>query len=136
MAQSIGQTANRLARDGPDLRGSQIVRSTGRAFGFAADVGGSPDQVGVHWSFAVLFLLLQRPGRLGALELLEVGDASILLAVGSGLHEVGNGDRSQQSNDGYDDHNFYQGEAGSAICIRLHVLLFTFLAFLRRCERT
>jgi len=52
----------------------------------------------------------------------EVVDTGIGLGGLTGAHEVGNRDGSQQADDGHDDHDFNQREAGVTICFeRFHV---------------
>jgi len=93
---------------------SQGVGSTGRAGGLVANEASSAEQIRGARSIAVGLLLLQRPGSLGAVHLLEVSHASVALAGSAGLHEIGNRDSCKQANDRNDDHDFNQREAGFA----------------------
>jgi len=67
-----------------------------------------------------------------AVILAEVVDARIGLRGGAGLHEIGNCDRGQQTNDGDDDHNFHEREPRLVRCSDFHT---TFYFFLARRER-
>src|SRR5262249_13587590 len=58
------------------------------------------------------------------INLLEVGDTGTALTGGAGLHEVGNRDRSQQTDDGHHDHDFNEGEPSFATLHYLHSLSF------------
>ena len=57
-------------------------------------------------------LLLEGPLLFRTIDLAQVVDASVGLRGGAGFHEVGNGDRRQEADDGHDDHDFNEGEAG------------------------
>lgn len=63
----------------------------------------------VHLGIIALFGL-QRPGLDGSIDLAQVVDAGIHLRRAAGLHEVGNRNRRQQTDDGYNDHDLHQGE--------------------------
>ena len=45
---------------------------------------------------------------------------ALVCEVVAGAHEVGNGDRRQEADDGHHDHDFNEGEAGFAGRIDLH----------------
>jgi len=68
-------------------------------------------QVGVQSNCITgLFAFFQREFIRGGVNLAQVVDASIHLRGGAGFHEVGNGDRRQQADNGHDNHDFHQGE--------------------------
>ena len=70
------------------------------------------------------FALFQRELAGGRINLAQVVDASIGLRGGTGLHEVRNRDRSQQTDDGYNDHDFNQGETRlTEVLCHFHVVL-------------
>jgi len=65
-------------------------------------------------------VLFQSPLLLGGIDLAEIIHASIGLRAAAGFYKVGNGDCSQHTNDGNDDHDFNQGETGFTSNIILH----------------
>ena len=82
-------------------------------------------------STAILAVLFNEPGSeavvplldgalVSAVNLAEVIDASILLRGGTGVHEVGNRDGGQQTNDGDDNHDFNQCETPFAGSVHFH----------------
>ncbi len=58
-------------------------------------------------------LLLDGPGRLGAINLLEIGDTGVLVRRSSRSDEVRNRDRGQEADNGDDDHDFDEGKCVS-----------------------
>ena len=59
----------------------------------------------------------------GSIDLAQVIDASIGLRGSTSLHEVRNRDRSQQTDDGHDDHDFNQGETRlTDVLVRFHFI--------------
>jgi hypothetical protein len=70
------------------------------------------------------FLVFQRPGRLGAIDLLHVRDAGIALRGFASLDEVRDRNRGQQTDDRDHDHDFHQREGALARCLELHMLPF------------
>ena len=63
----------------------------------------------------------------GTVNLLQIGDASLPLGRGAGLHEVGDRDRGQKTDNGHDDHDLHQGEASRTGCASFHDLVFLLL---------
>ncbi len=57
---------------------------------------------------------------LGAVNLPQVVDAGGLLGLEPRAHEVGDGDGRQQPDDGHDDHDFHEREAGFPRGFDLH----------------
>ena len=88
-------------------------------------------EVGSGGSIAGGLLVFQSPLLLGSVNLAEVVDASVLLSLGAGANEVRDGDRSQETDDGDDDHDFDQGEARFA-CVVFHTICFYWFLFARR----
>ena len=72
-------------------------------------------------------VFFQRPLLLGRVQLAEIVDAGIGLRGCAGFYEVGNRDRRQEADDGHNDHDFHQREAGLAEVFHcLHVFTFFF----------
>ena len=71
-------------------------------------------------------LFSKGPFLLGAINLPEIVDAGVLLRGGSGMHEIGNRDRRQQTDDGDNDHDFNQGETRFACRGDFHTITFSF----------
>ena len=57
-----------------------------------------------------VFLGFQRPLFLRAINLAEVVNAGVLLGGCASFHKVGDRDRSQQADDGHNDHDFHKRE--------------------------
>src|SRR5260221_11549236 len=85
------------------------VNTTPRTSGLHTDVLVRSEEVRIGRAVRVDLLLFQRPGRLGAIDLFEVGDAGALLAGAAGFDEVRNGDGRQEGDNRDDDHYFHQG---------------------------
>ena len=100
--------ADRLVRHGAERVAVGEGRSARRADDFVLQVG--LDVRVVEGSIRKL-LGLEGPGLGGAVNLAQVIDAGVLLRLRASAHEVGDGDRGQQADDGDDDHDFHQGEA-------------------------
>ena len=77
--------------------------------------GGATPQIGLQvrplWSTAIGLALLQSPLLLGRINQPEVVDAGIHLGAGAGLHEIGDSNRGQQTNDCDYNHYFNEGKA-------------------------
>ena len=75
------------------------------------------------------FLVFQRPLVGRRVNLAEVVDASIGLRGGACFHEVRNRDGREEADDGHDDHDFNQREAGLAdVFDGLHFVCFLLYA--------
>src|SRR6185369_13752989 len=107
-----GLAAGRLILDLIDRIGA--VR---RARRFLTDIQVRTEQFRIRGRVAVHFLLFEGPGVLGAIDLLEVRDASVLLAELAGLDEVRNRNRGQQTDNRDHDHDFHQCERAAARCL-------------------
>lgn len=59
--------------------------------------------------------VFERPLIGRGINLPQVVDAAIGLGHGPGPHEVGNGDRGKQPDNGHNDHDFHQREAGPTV---------------------
>ena len=118
-----------MAGDAASRRG--VNRAVGVAAAGGAFRGAAFDvfvDFGVNGSRARALLFLQRPLLLRAVNLAEVVDTGVLLGGGTGFDEVGDRDRSEEADDGHDDHDFNEGEAGFTIgSINMH-------GFQCRCE--
>ena len=105
------QTAGRGTRD----RGASAV---GAATG--ASRQGGAFQVGQHGGvregigIRSRLLVFEGPLLHRAINLLEIGDAGVLLGRGARLHEVRDGDGREQTDDGHHDHDFHEREAAFA----------------------
>ena len=73
----------------------------------------------------VHLVLFQRPGVDRTVNLLHVGDASVLLAHLAGFNEVGDRDRGKQTNDRNDDHDFHERKPSFLIAADFHFLPFS-----------
>ena len=62
----------------------------------------------------------QRPLLLRTVNLAKVVDTGIGLGRLTSANEVRNRDRSEEADDGHNDHDFNEGETGFAGCIDLH----------------
>ncbi len=83
-----------------------------------------------------LFAFFQRQLIRRGVNLAQVVDAGIHLRGGAGLHEVGNGDRCQQADNGHDNHDFHQCEACLAEGFGIFHLYFSFRLLRReQCNR-
>lgn len=111
--------AGRLVRHGADR-----INAGSGAFRFLANVCGVPEQISVARTIRADFLVFQRPGRLGSINLLHVRDASIALRRFASLDEVRDRNRGQKTDDRDHDHNFNQREGALARCLELHMLPF------------
>ena len=89
--------------------------------------------LGGRWSHGSSLAVFQGVLLLGTVDLAEVIDASIVLGLGTCFHEVRNGDRSQQTDDGDDNHDFNEGKTRFT-CGVFHT--FTDLVVTTRCERS
>jgi len=68
------------------------------------------------------FAVFQRPLIFRSVDLAEVVDTSIGLRGRTGFHEVRNRDRSQQADDGHNNHDFNQGETRPTdVFVRFHL---------------
>lgn len=67
--------------------------------------------VGCRRSGRGVGFVFQSPFLLRTVDLTEVIDTGILLRRGAGVHEVGDRDGGQQTDDGHDDHDLNQREA-------------------------
>src|SRR5712692_11426654 len=88
----IADSAGRLRIDGVDG-----VSAAARAGRFIPNVLRGAVEVARGRRVGAGLLVFQRPGRLGAIDLSEVGDAGIALTGNAGLDEVGDGDGGQQT---------------------------------------
>jgi hypothetical protein len=116
------QGAARLAANS----GTSIIaaRRTGRnaARGIEFDVRGQVVRIGKR--IPGFFALFERELVGRRINLPKVIDASVALGGSASFYEVWNGDRGEQANDGYDNHNFHQRETSIAEAfIRLHFVL-------------
>src|SRR5262249_47491494 len=91
-----------------------------RTFWFHADIRGVTEQVHISGRVTIVLLLFHRPGRFGAFNLLEIGNASVFLTAGAGFYEVGDRNGGEQADDGHYDHDFHQRKAGFAKDVDLH----------------
>jgi hypothetical protein len=113
-----------MIRDGASrlrIHVTDRIRATAWAVGLIADVLVSTIEISRSRSVRAYLLVFQRPGLLRTINLFEVGDTGTALAGSASLHEVGNRDRGQQANDGYDDHNFNEREPSFTTSCYLHL---------------
>lgn len=68
--------------------------------------------------------LFQGPLLLGRVDQAQIVNARILLRGRAGAHEVGNGDRGQQTDNRDNDHDFDEGETCLAIDFVFHMLIY------------
>ena len=118
------QAAARSSRDVADGIGA-VSRANRRENAASAATADIRLETAVIWAGSRGLLGFQCPLLLGTVDLTQVVDASVGLRGGAGLHEVRNRNRRQQTDDGYNDHDFYQGETRFHRCSNLHVF-FTF----------
>ena len=112
--------AGRQTTGGRRIDVANGVRAATSASRNARDVFSGTIQVRISHSSTGGSPALEREVRLGAFNLLEVGNASIGLGGRTGTHEVGNRNRSQEADDGHHDHDFNECEAGLTERIDLH----------------
>src|SRR5438552_19069808 len=86
---------------------SEGIGASGRTARLIADVFVRAVEVGASRRIRIRFLLLQCPTRLGAIDLLEVGNASALLAQRTGFDKVRDRNGGQQGDNGHYNHDFY-----------------------------
>ena len=105
------------------------VGSARRTRGEAADSASAQERLkhGRRYGCCRPLIQLQRPLLNGAINLAQVVDAGIALRGLARLDEVGDGNRSQQANDGHYDHDFHQRETRFAGCSILHYFTFRLL---------
>jgi hypothetical protein len=90
--------------DGVAIGKAPAARRAGwRASQITADVAKANRLIGVR-------SIGQRPLIDGALDLIQVIDAGLLVGFVDGLPEVGNGHRCQKAADGHHNHDFHQGK--------------------------
>jgi hypothetical protein len=106
--QGVSSRAQRTGRGCPD--GIVGVGSTARANGSLPAL----DEL-INFRLdncrSLSFFVFECPLFLGAVNLAQVVYAGIFLCGRTSLHEVGNRNRGQESDDGHDDHDFNKREA-------------------------
>src|SRR6266540_4837504 len=118
-ASSVGAELDRSGRRGAGSDFLDVVGLThneGRhrvVLQIGGDVGGGGKIAGALLQF-------ERPLILRAFNDAEVVDDRVQLGCFTSFHEVGNRDRRQQTNDGHNDHDFHEREAGLTVCLDLH----------------
>ena len=110
MAGSGRQAAGGRRRHSSNLRGEEVVGSTAGAGGFGADVSGRADEIRFRGRVRAGLVILQRPGCLSPLDLAHIVDTGTRLARLPRLNKVWNRDGRQHTDDGHNDHDFYQRE--------------------------
>jgi hypothetical protein len=86
--------------------------------------------VGISRNISVVLALLQRILMRSSFNLALIVDARVCLRRITSAHEVRNRDRSEEADDGHDDHDFNQREARLTGGIDLHIC--SVLSVLRR----
>src|ERR1019366_1095882 len=103
-----------------------VRRTTGNAAdGIQLDVGRQVARIGDGG--AVDFVLFQRELVGRRVNLAEVVDARVGLRTGAGFYEVWNRDGRQEADDGHDDHDFHQREAGTTEHLGCFHFVFSFV---------
>jgi len=86
-----------------DLRiatdGGKVIPSAGRANWHLAEIIRFPNKRAGIDAVPDASVFFHRPGRHGAVQLPQIGQARFGLAQGSGLNQTGNGDGQQKAND-------------------------------------
>ena len=90
------------------------------------EVSRCTDEVGQCAGITSVLSLVHSPLLFGGVNLLKVGDTSVLSAAFSSLHEVWNCDGHQDTDDQDDDHDFDERESS----VSLHCALHSFCCFL------
>ena len=90
------------------------------------EVSRSTDEVGQCAGITSVLSLVHSPLLFSGVNLLEVGDTSVLSATFSSLYEVWNCDGHQDTDDQDDDHDFDERESS----VSLHCALHSFSCFL------
>ena len=119
-------TLKSMISDGTGRFGGHVVVRIGassRAGRIHFDVFVRTDQIGGDRTISGSFLVFQRPLLLRAINLAKVVYAGIFLSRRAGFHEVRNGDRGQQTDDGHHDHDFHQGETRLTGGLNFHTLV-------------
>ena len=106
-------------------RGRRINRAGRQNAGATTEVG---LQIAARGGAARNLLVFQRPLLLGAVNQTQIVDAGVLLRGRARAHEVGNGDRGQQTDDGHHNHDFNERKARLAIYFSLHTYVSFFIA--------
>ena len=87
------------------------VGAAGRRGAEVAGVqGGGVDEHGEGRGVGVALVLIHPPLLLRAVDQAQVVDAGVLAAGRTSLEEARDGDSGEQADDGYDDHDFDEGE--------------------------
>jgi len=81
------------------------------------NVGAFAEGLGLLGSRRWRSMIFHGPLQLCAIDVLAIDSADSLLCGRDGVPEAGNRYCRQQTDDGYDDHDFDEGESGSAFVV-------------------